>query len=62
MTLYEKVMLIYPQLQDSDFRYPFGTIILQSDADETPHYIRKWEHPVYSRPTDEQLQAVEASQ
>jgi hypothetical protein len=53
MTLYEKIKLIYPQLEDKDF---MDTICLQNDSDGKGDYIAKWEHPTLSRPTDEQLQ------
>lgn len=54
MTLYEKIMAIYPQLTDNDF---FTTITLQNDSDGKGDYIAKWEHTL-PRPTDEQLGAI----
>jgi hypothetical protein len=54
MSLYEKIMSIYPQLTDSDFA-DRGTIILQNDSDGKGDYIAKWEHPTLPRPTEEQL-------
>lgn len=51
MTLYEKVMALYPELQDADF---LDTIRLQNDGDGRGDYIAKWEHTL-PRPTDEQL-------
>ena len=60
MTLYEKVMALYPELQQQDF---MDTIRLQNDSDGRGDYIAKWEHPTLARPTDEQLaQADETSQ
>jgi len=58
MSLYDKIKTIYPELTDLDF-YPLGggSIQLQNDADSNGDYIAKWEHPVYPRPTDEQLSA-----
>jgi len=54
MNLYEKIMAIYPQLEQQDFM----TIIrLQNDSDGKGDYIAKWEHTL-PRPTDEQLGAV----
>ena len=53
MTLCEKIKVLYPELQDSDFM--FGTIRLQNDSDGKGDYIAKWEHPTLPRPTDEQL-------
>jgi len=55
MTLYDKIMAIYPQLEQQDF---ITTIRLQNDSDGKGDYIAKWEHPTLPRPTDEQLGAV----
>ena len=46
MTLYEKIVAIYPELKDS-FLFHNGTIILQNDSDGVGDYIAKWE---YSQP------------
>ena len=54
MTLYEKIMAIYPQLEQQDF---LTTITLQNDSDGKGDYIAKWEHTL-PKPTDEQLGAV----
>ncbi len=53
MTLYNKIMALYPELQTQDF---FTVITLQNDSDGKGDYIAKWEHPTLPRPTDEQLQ------
>ena len=52
MTLYEKIMTLYPELQIQDF---IDTIQLQNDSDGKGDYIAKWEHPTFARPTEEQL-------
>jgi hypothetical protein len=52
MTLYEKIMAIYPSLTQQDFR---TNIRLQNDSDGRGDYIAKWEHPTLPRPTDEEL-------
>ena len=52
--LYDKIMAIYPQLEQQDF---MTTIILQNDSNGKGDYIAKWEHTL-PRPTDEQLGAV----
>jgi hypothetical protein len=52
MTLYEKIMALYPALTQRDF---LTTILLQNDSDGKGDYIAKWEHPTLPRPTDEQL-------
>ena len=54
MTLYEKIISIYPQLTDEDFSRR-GTILLQNDSDGKGDYIAKWEHPTLAKPTDEEL-------
>jgi hypothetical protein len=55
MTLYDKIMAIYPDLQQQDF---MTVITLQNDSDGRGDYIAKWEHPEYPRPTNEQLEAL----
>ena len=52
MTLYDKVMVLYPELTTQDF---LTTIRLQNDSDGKGDYIAKWEHPTLARPTEEQL-------
>ena len=54
MNLYEKIMAIYPQLEQQDF---LTTIRLQNDSDGKGDYIAKWEHTL-PKPTDEQLGAA----
>lgn len=56
MTLYEKIISLYPELANFDFAS--GAITLQNDSDGKGDYIAKWEHPTLPRPTDEQLGAV----
>ena len=55
MTLYEKIIQIYPSLVVNDFMQPVGTIILQNDSDGKGDYIKEWNHPTLAKPTDEQL-------
>jgi len=50
MTLYEKIMAIYPSLTDKDF---WTVITLQNDGNGD--YIAKWEHPTLAKPTADQL-------
>jgi hypothetical protein len=52
MTLYEKIMVLYPSLTERDF---VTVIILQNDSDGRGDYIAKWEHPTLPRPTEDQL-------
>jgi hypothetical protein len=55
MTLPEKIKALYPELTDRDF---LETIRLQNDSDGKGDYIALWDHPVYPKPTPEQLEAL----
>ena len=55
MTLFEKIISIYPELDDRDLTL---YIRLQNDSDGQGDYIAKWEHPTLTRPTQEQLDAI----
>jgi hypothetical protein len=57
MTLYDKIIAIYPTLVTQDF---LTVIRLQNDSDGRGDYIAAWNHPTLPRPTQEQLDAVEA--
>jgi len=57
MTLYEKITTLYPTLTSDDFA-PEGTIMLQNDSDGKGDYIKSWEHPTFTKPTQEQLDAI----
>lgn len=52
MNLYEKIIALYPQLEDKDF---LTVITLQNDSDGKGDYIKEWNHPTLPKPTDEQL-------
>jgi hypothetical protein len=52
MSLYEKIMALYPELTGQDF---LTTIRLQNDSDGRGDYIASWEHPTLAKPTDEEL-------
>ena len=56
MTLYEKILALYPELDGYDFC--MGAIRIQNDSDGRGDYIAKWEHPTLARPTQEQLDAI----
>lgn len=58
MTLYEKVIAIYPNLTNWDFA---TVITLRDDQDGRGAYIDRWDHPNLPRPTEGQLAAVESS-
>lgn len=53
MTLSEKILQIYPELQNTPFQN-IG-IIVQNDSDGKGDYIAKWDHPTLDKPTIEQL-------
>ena len=53
MTLSEKIISIYPELQGTPF--PTLGIIVQNDSDGKGDYIAKWEHPTLAKPTDEEI-------
>jgi hypothetical protein len=52
MTLYDKIMALYPALTQQDFT---TTIRLQNDSDGKGDYIKSWSHPDFAQPTQEQL-------
>ena len=56
MTLYDKIIALYPELQPQDF---LTVIRLQNDSDGKGDYIAEWEHPTLAKPTEEQLNAIE---
>ena len=51
MTLFEKIIALYPELADFDFAR--GIITLQNDG--KGDYIAVWNHPTLAKPTAEQL-------
>ena len=53
MTLYEKIIAIYPELENYSFARE--NITIQNDSDGKGDYIAKWEHPTLPKPTAEQL-------
>ena len=56
--LREQIKTIYPDLTDEDFS-PRGTIRLQNDSDGNGDYIKSWNHPTLTQPTQSQLDAAE---
>jgi len=57
MTLYEKIKQLRNTLTDEDFS-PEGTIVLQNDSDGRGDYIREWNHPTVTQPTQQELDGV----
>jgi hypothetical protein len=57
MNLHEKIVSIYPALNDlptNDTTF-IKLIIVKNDSDGKGDYIAKWEHPTLAQPTEEQL-------
>jgi len=52
MSLFEKIMALYPSLTPQDF---MTVIQLQNDSDGKGDYIKEWNHPTLARPTDQEL-------
>ena len=57
MNLFQKIMALYPSLTPQDFNIN-GTIVLQNDSDGKGDYIKVWNHPTLTRPTQTQLDEV----
>lgn len=55
MTLYDKIMALYPELTTQDF---LTVILLQNDSDGRGDYIAFWGHPTLAQPTQAQLDEV----
>ena len=58
MTLYEKITTLYPTLTNEDFAPDTGTIVLQNDSDGNGDYIKEWNHPTETQPTQAELDGV----
>ena len=56
MDLYNKIIKIYPEL--TNYSFVNQDIILQNDSDGKGDYIAKWNHPTFSRPTQEQIDSI----
>ena len=56
MTLYKKILQIYPEL--ADYNFATGDIRLENCGDDRGDYIAKWEHPTLAKPTQSELDAI----
>jgi hypothetical protein len=55
MTLYDKIIKLYPSLTQEDF---VTVITLQNDSDGKGDYIKSWNHPTLAKPTQQQLDSI----
>ena len=59
MSLVNKIKKIYPSLTSEDFDVTVkGTILVQNDSDGKGDYIKEWNHPSLSKPTQSQLDSA----
>ena len=58
MALYDKIVAVRPNLTVDDFSPITGTILLQNDSDGKGDYIKEWNHPTETKPTQEELDGV----
>jgi len=58
LSLSQKIRKLYPSLTSNDFDPETGTILLRNDSDGKGDYIKSWNHPSLSKPTQSQLDAV----
>lgn len=56
MTLAQKIVLLYPELDGQPLH--FQAIVVQNDSDGRGDYIAEWNHPTLPRPTEAQLNEV----
>lgn len=58
MALYDKILAVRPNITQEDFYPDTGTIMLQNDSDGKGDYIKEWNHPTETKPTQEELDGV----
>lgn len=58
MTIYEKIIQIYPELVSMPELFYNGAILLQNDSDGNGDYIKSWNYPS-PQPTQEQLDSIQ---
>lgn len=59
MALYDKILTLRPNLTQEDFYPDTGTIMLQNDSDGKGDYIKEWNHPTETQPTQAELDGAE---
>lgn len=55
MSIYEKIIEIYPELKTTPWVFTSGIIVLQNDSNGKGDYIAKWNHESLAQPNDNQL-------
>jgi len=59
MTLYEKIKSIYPDIEESSFIPDVeDNIDIRLQNDGNGDYIKEWNHPTLTQPTQAELDAV----
>ena len=58
MALYDKILAVRPNLKEDDFLLDKVKIMLQNDRDGKGDYIKIWNHPTETQPTQEELDNV----
>ena len=53
--LIDKIKSVRSNVTDADFHFMDGTIKLQNDLDGRGDYIKEWNHPTETQPTEEEL-------
>ena len=54
MTLYNKIISLYPELETFDF----ASNVIQLQNDGQGDYIARWNHPTLAQPTQEDLDGI----
>ena len=58
-SLAEKICILYPDLKLTDFIPMNNIIVVRNDGDGKGDYIDVWNHPTYSKPTQQQLDEIQ---
>jgi len=57
-TLLARILKIHPSLSEADFNINTGTIHLTDLSDGNGAFIKSWNHPSLTKPTDDQINEV----
>ena len=58
MELFDKILSLRTNLTANDFDPYTGTIVLQDNSDGNGAFIKSWNHPTETQPTQEELDEV----